>query len=189
MELATSVALGVCLSAACGFRVFAPLLVLSVAGLSGYFTPAENLAWIATWPALALFATATVVEILAYYVPWADNALDAIATPAALLAGAVAAASVFGDLPTSWQWFLAAVAGGGSAGLVQAGTVVLRGTSSVTTGGAGNFVVATIENFLSFATAILALIVPLILAVALVAGGLFVWRWKSRSSAPPRNRT
>ena len=43
MDLVSSVALGVCLSAACGFRVFIPLLVMSVAGLAGYFTPAEEL--------------------------------------------------------------------------------------------------------------------------------------------------
>lgn len=187
MEVLNSVALGICLSAACGFRVFAPLLVLSAAGLSGHFTPAENLAWISSWPALTLFGTATFVEIFAYYIPWADNALDAIATPAALIAGALAAASVFGDLPPVLQWFLAAVAGGGSAGLVQAGTVMLRGTSSVATGGTGNFAVATLENTLSLVTAVLALIVPMIMVAVLAASGLFFWRYvlRQRRKASP----
>jgi hypothetical protein len=180
MELATNLALGIGLSAACGFRVFAPLLVLSIAGVTGQFTPAPELAWLASPAALILLGTATVVEIVAYYVPGADNLLDTIASPAALVAGVLASASVLGDFPPYLQWVLAAVAGGGAAGLVQAGTVLLRGTSSVTTGGAGNFIVATIENVLSLVTAILALIMPLIVLAVGLALGITMWRYLRR---------
>lgn len=180
MDILTSLALGICLSAACGFRVFAPLLVLSVAGVTGHFTPADELAWIATRPALILFGTAALVEIAAYYVPWADNLLDAIASPAALVAGVLASASVLGDYSPYLQWTLAAVAGGGAAGVVQASTVVLRGASSAATGGLGNFVVASIENVLSIATAVLALLVPLVTAAAIFAVGFVAWRWAAR---------
>jgi hypothetical protein len=180
MDIATNIALGVCLSAACGFRVFAPLLVLSVAGITGHFSPDDSLAWIATWPALTLFASATAVEIVGYYVPWADNALDVIATPAALAAGAVATASVLVDLPPSTQWLLAAVLGGGTAGIVQTGTVFLRGTSSVTTGGLGNFAVATLENILALVTSILALIIPLVIVIVVFLLMVFALRFISR---------
>jgi hypothetical protein len=180
MDILTSLALGVCLSAACGFRVFAPLLVLSVAGVAGHFTPADELGWIASWPALSLFGTATLVEIVAYYVPWADNLLDTIASPAALVAGVLASASVLGDLSPVLQWSLAALAGGGSAGLVQGSTVLLRGVSSLTTGGFGNFAVASIENVLSVAMAVLALVVPLITAAAVLVVLVVAWRYAGR---------
>lgn len=169
------------LSAACGFRVFAPLLVLSVAGMTGYHVPAAELGWISSWPAVALFGTATVMEIVAYYVPWLDNLLDTIATPAALLAGVLASASVLGDVPPLLQWTAAAVAGGGAAGLVQATTVLLRGKSSVATGGTANAIVATVENVLAIATAVLALIIPVVVATALVVVGIFAWRSLARA--------
>lgn len=177
MDVLTSLALGVCLSAACGFRVFAPLLVLSAAGVTGHFTPAEELAWIATGPALMLFGTAALVEVAAYYIPWADNLLDALATPAAVVAGVLASASVLGDFSPYLQWTLAAVAGGGAAGVAQASTVVVRGVSTATTGGAGNFVVATVENVLAVATSALALVVPLAVAAAGLVAAFFAWRW------------
>jgi len=50
---------GVGLSAACGFRVFVPLLVMSAAARSGHLELAEGFAWIGSWPALAAFAVAT----------------------------------------------------------------------------------------------------------------------------------
>lgn len=180
MDLVSSIALGVCLSAACGFRVFIPLLVMSAAGLGGYFTPAEELAWVASWPALTLFGAATIVEILGYYIPWIDNILDTIATPAALLAGALASASVLGDFPPIFQWTLAIVAGAGSAGIVQAGTVFLRGASSAITGGLGNFSIATLEGLLSLLTAVFALIVPLVTLLAIIVLGIYVWRFVRR---------
>jgi hypothetical protein len=176
VELLTSIVLGICLSAACGFRVFVPLFVMSIAAFGGYFTPNESMSWVASVPALILFGTATVMEIAAYYIPWADNLLDTIATPAALIAGAVASFSVLGDVSPTLQWILAIVAGSGSAGIVQAGTVLLRGTSSVTTGGLGNPVVATVENGLSLLTSVLALVVPVIALVLVVAIVSYTWR-------------
>ena len=176
MEILTNLVLGVCLSAACGFRVFAPLLVMSLAALGGFFTPDESLAWLETWPAAALFGTATAVEVAAYYVPIADNFLDTIATPAALVAGVLASASVLGELPPGLQWFVAAVAGGGAAGIVQTATVLLRGTSTLTTGGAGNPIVATVENLLSVLTPALALVVPAIVFLGLMTAGVWAAR-------------
>jgi len=84
METLFSVSAGVGLSAACGFRVFVPLLVMSIASLSGHLPLAHGFEWIGTYPALVSFAVATCVEVLGYYIPWVDHALDTIATPAAM---------------------------------------------------------------------------------------------------------
>jgi len=177
LDILTSIVLGICLSAACGFRIFAPFLVLSAAAVSGYYTPADELSWIGSWTAVALFGTATAIEVLAYYVPWADNLLDTIATPAAMIAGIVASASVLGELPPALQWTLAAVAGGGAAGLVQAATVLLRGASSTTTGGLGNSVVSTTELVFAVAIAVLALLAPFVALALLVIAARFIWKY------------
>jgi hypothetical protein len=173
LEYALSIAAGVGLSAATGFRIFVPFLVLSIAGMSGQIDLAPGFAWLATPPAAIMLAVATVLEIGAYYVPWLDNLLDSIATPAAAVAGTLAAASMFGDMSPLLQWTLAAIAGGGVATAVQSSTVLLRGASSLTTGGMGNFAVASTELVGSTGMSILAIVVPILALIVVI--GMFVW--------------
>jgi hypothetical protein len=168
MELALSILIGIGLAAACGFRVFVPFLVISIASLSGHLDLAPGFEWIGTYYALTAFAIATVLEILAYYIPWFDNLMDAIATPAAVVAGAIIMAAVVGDMSPFLRWSLAIIAGIGVAGAVQGTTVALRGASTATTGGLANPVVSTGELAGSVVTSVLAVILP-ILAVALLA--------------------
>jgi len=169
VQLLLSIALGVGLSAACGFRIFVPFTMMSIAALGGYLDLANSFAWIGTYPALIAFATATVLEVAAYYVPWLDNLLDTLTTPAAIIAGTIATASVVTDMSPLLTWVLAVIAGGGTAGIIQAGTALLRGTSSATTGGLGNPVIATGELAGSIFTSVLALALPgLALLVAVV---------------------
>src|SRR6266478_8524849 len=132
METLLSICVGIGLSAACGFRVFVPLLVMSIAALCGHLTLAHGFEWIGTYPAVVAFAVATCLEIAGYYIPWVDHLLDTIATPAALVAGTLVTASAVTDISPFLKWTLAVIAGGGSAGLVQGATVIMRGASTVT---------------------------------------------------------
>lgn len=169
MELALSISLGIGLSAACGFRIFVPLLVMSFAANAGHINLSDGFDWIATWPAFVCFLTATILEIAAYYIPWLDNALDTIATPAAVVAGTLITAAVITDMSPLMKWSLALIAGGGTAGTIQASTVALRGTSSLTTGGLANFAIASGELFASITTTILSVMLPIFTAVAVAA--------------------
>lgn len=173
MDTLLAISLGIGLSAACGFRVFVPLLVMSVASFSGHLTLAPGFQWIGTYPALITFSVATVVEIGGYYIPWVDHLLDTMATPAAIVAGTVITAAMVSNTSPMLKWVLAAIAGGGAAGLVQGTTVLARGVSTATTGGLGNPFFATIELGGALFTSVLALLVPL-LAVGLIAVFLFV---------------
>jgi hypothetical protein len=167
LDLAVSIALGIGLAAAVGFRVFLPLLVMSIAAYTGNLTLGENFQWLASPAALAMLGVAAVAEILAYYIPGVDNLLDALATPAALVAGTIAAAAVMADVPPLIKWTTAVIAGGGVAGLTQGVTALLRAKSTAFTGGLGNPVVATGEWGGALLVSILALFVPLV-ALALV---------------------
>ena len=175
MDTVLSIALGIGLSAACGFRVFVPLLIMSIAAYSGQITLSAGFEWIGTLPALIAFGTATVLEILAYYIPWLDHVLDAIATPAAVVAGVIASASVFADVSPLLRWTLALIGGGGIAGLVQGATVLTRFKSTAFTGGLGNPVFSTAELVGAVATSLLAILIPILCVILILAGILLVF--------------
>jgi len=156
METLLGIIAGIGLSAACGFRVFVPLLVMNLAVLSGGLHLASGFEWIGSYYATVAFATATIVEVFAYYIPWLDHVLDMIASPLAILAGMIATAAVITDLSPFWKWTLSIIAGGGIAALVQGATVTLRAKSSALTAGSGNFIVSTAEVLGSTVTALLA---------------------------------
>lgn len=166
METFISVALGLALAACAGFRVFVPLLAGNVASLAGLYNFSSGFEWMGGWAAFAIFLTATIAEIAAYYIPVVDNALDTIATPLAVGAGTLLTTSFLGaDMSPALKWGLGLIVGGGSAGVVQMGTNLLRFGSTTTTGGLGNAAVSTAENGLSVTFSILAIILPVVIAV------------------------
>ena len=172
LDLALAVAMGVGLAAAVGFRVFLPMLVLSIGAYTGHLTLSSGLAWLGTPAALVMLSVAAVIEILAYYIPGVDNALDVIAAPAALIAGTVVSAAVMTDVPPMVRWTTAVIAGGGAAGAVHSLTSLLRAKSTVMTVGLGNHAIATGELAGALIVSLLALAAPL---AAVALAGLFCW--------------
>ena len=178
METFIGITVGIGLSAACGFRVFVPLLAMNLATITGHLHLAPGFEWIGSDYATIAFGTATIVEILAYYIPWLDHVLDLIASPAAIIAGMVVTASVVMDISPFLKWTLAIIAGGGAAAIVQGVTVTLRTKSSALTAGMGNVLVSSVELVGSIVTALLAIIVP-ILCLVLLALLCMVVIWKA----------
>lgn len=171
-DLAVSIALGVGLAAATGFRVFLPMLIVSAAAYTGHLPLSDSFAWLGTPSALTLLGVAALAEILAYYIPGVDNLLDTLATPAAVIAGTVVSAAVITDLPPMVKWSTAVIAGGGVAGLIQGVTAVLRAKSTVLTGTLGNPVIATAELGGALVVSLLVLVAPL---ATLLVLAVFLW--------------
>jgi hypothetical protein len=185
METLVSVCLGLGLSAACGFRVFVPLLVMSAAERTGYLTVSGGFDWIGSTPALVAFSVATLLEIAAYYVPWVDNLLDSVAGPAAVVAGVLVTASTVTELSPLLRWSVAVIAGGGVAASVQTTTTFLRHLSSLATFGLGNPVLSTAEAVGAFLLAVLAVVMPVAAVLALLLGMSWVLRsWRRRRAGP-----
>lgn len=190
MDALLAICAGVALAAACGFRVFVPLLGLSLAVATDTLTPTPGMEWVGSTPAVVTLGVATVLEIAGYYIPVVDHLLDTIASPAAVVAGTVTAGALlpFGDdLHPAVKWAAALVAGGGAAGIVQAGTVSARAVSGATTGTVANPVVSTVENVASTVLSVLAILLPILAAaIALVT---FLWvgrtiaRWRRRRAS------
>jgi uncharacterized protein DUF4126 len=167
-----SIVLGVGLAAATGFRIFLPMLIVSIAAYAGHLPLDDSFVWLATPSALITLAAATLVEILAYYVPAVDNLLDTLAAPVALVAGIVVSAAVMTDVPPLVKWTAAVIAGGGVAGLTQGVTTILRAKSTILTGGVGNALISTAELGGALLVTLLALAAPL---VALAVVIFFLW--------------
>ncbi len=173
LTAAISVALGIGLAAATGFRVFLPLLIAALAARFGHLPLNDAFGWLATAPALFTLGSAAVLETLAYYIPGVDHALDVIASPAAVAAGIVASASVMTDVPPAVMWPVAIIAGGGIAGLTKGSTAVVRAKSAALTGGLANPLISTVETVGATGIALLAVVVPLICVV--LVGVLLYW--------------
>lgn len=183
MEYVLYVLLGIGLAAACGFRVFVPFLTISMAALAGHLRLAPDFAWLGSWPALIVFAVATVFEIVAYYVPWLDHVLDVAATPAAVVAGIVVTASVVTGISPVLRWSLAAIAGGGVAGAVQLATVALRRASTYATAGLAHPLAATLETGGSAGMSVLSLLLPFVAGTLAILLILLATRWLLRRRA------
>lgn len=186
LETILSVFVGLGLAAAAGFRVFVPLLVVSVAHRLG-LPLSPDFAWLGSTPALVVFTVATLAEVTAYYVPFVDNFLDALTSPLAVVAGTVLTAAMLTNVDPVFKWTLAIIAGGGMAGMVQAKTVVTRGLSSAATAGFANPIVSTVELGGALTASIVSVLMPLV-ALVLVFG-LLIWMLRGKSARNGREDT
>lgn len=174
-HIISAIALGIALSACCGFRIFIPMLAASVAGYNHWFNFSEDMQWLGSLPAIVSFGTAAVIEVAAYYFPFLDNILDAIATPLAIAAGTIMAFAIIpgqGHEPML-RWVTALIAGGATAGTIHVGTGLLRFFSTKATLGTGNPLVATGENAVAVTGSVLSFIAPVIVAIILLL--VVVW--------------
>ena len=176
-EIITGICLGIALSACCGFRIFVPLLVASLAAKFDFVPLSSGFEWMNSWAAVMCFGVASVLEVFAYYFPVIDNLLDTLTTPGSIIAGTVISASMFTEIDPMTKWTLALIAGGGTAGVIQSGTGLLRLGSTKLTAGLGNPVVATLENIFSVIGSLLSLFIPVamfVLFVTLAAGTVYL---------------
>ncbi len=173
MEIIIALCLGITLSAACGFRVFLPPFAMSLGAIYGHIPLSSGFQWLGTTEAAIALGIATILEVGAYYVPFLDNLLDTVQVPVAVGIGTVMTAATMGHTDPVLQWTLAAIAGGGTAGLMGSLASLTRLASTGITGGLGNFIVATIELVGSISLSILGITFPLWTA-AIVLGAIIL---------------
>lgn len=169
MDMLFAICVGIGLSAACGFRVFMPMLVLSAATKFGGVHLNPNFEWLGSWTALAAFASATILEAGSYYVPWVAHAVSVAAVPAAVLAGTLATAAQIDGIHPLAQWSSSLLVGGGIAGGVQMLNIGARAASTITTAGIGNPIVSLGQGLMAFVLAVTAVVAPLFIVLLIVA--------------------
>ncbi|HVR72137.1 MAG TPA: DUF4126 domain-containing protein [Vicinamibacteria bacterium] len=188
-EVVSAVALAIGLAACAGLRAWLPLLLTGGLVRAGVLEVGSSFSFIASDRALILFGLASAIEIVADKVPAIDHALDAVGTVARPMAATVLAASVFGSFADPLTAVaLGAALGAPTAMVPHVGKSVLRAASSALTAGVANPVISVLEDLVTLALFVLAVLVPLL------AGGLVLltawliarrlWRRTRRAPAP-----
>lgn len=104
-------------------------------------------------------------EIMAYFIPVVDNLLDIIITPASFLAATILTTSFLKIDSIELRWTLGILAGGGVASTIQAGTGLLRLAFTKFIYGFGNTFFSTLENSVAVIFLLLALWLPILMAI------------------------
>jgi hypothetical protein len=168
------------LSASAGLNAYLPLLIVA---LTARYTSLIQLnepwdvmtnGWV-----IVTLVVLMLIEMTVDKIPAVDTLNDIIQTVGRPAAGAIlfaASSGVVGDMHP----VLALVAGLILAGGVHAAKSVARPAVTATTGGTGNWAVSLIEDILAFIGAVLSILVPVIIFLAVICFLLlFIW-WRSR---------
>lgn len=166
------------LSGAAGLNAWIPLFVTALLDRLDVIHLAAPYDKLSTTAGLIVLGALTVADLVGDKVPAVDHALHAAGTVIAPIAGAVlftGSAGQGADLPT----IVTAVLGGGTAGALHLTRSAVRPLSTATTGGLGNPVLSLIEDVASIGLTVLALALPvlgLLALVAIVAALVVAWR-------------
>ena len=184
-EFLPALALAIALAASAGLRAWLPLLLASGLARLGVLDLGPSFQFLASNKALLLFGIATAIELIGDKIPAVDHALDLIGTPLRPAAGALLAASVLGTVSDPLTSIVLGTAVGAPSALVpHAAKSALRAASTATTGGLANPLLSLVEDAVSIALFVLAVLVP-VLVVALLGLTLYLAsRWLRRRHAP-----
>jgi len=180
---------GLGLSVACGFRVFIPPLIASIAAQTGYLELAESFQWLGEWPTLIALSIATVGDVIAHEFPVVDDVLNVVEAPLVPIAATILSVSLLTDMDPLLKWGLAAIAGGGSAGALHVARSFLKSLLNASTAGVSTPVVSLVEDAVAIVTPILVILEPLfvlflfLVVVGVTALALKKWMGKRRQAS------
>jgi hypothetical protein len=180
------------LSASAGLNAYIPLLVVA---LLGKFTDliTLNAPWntLESWWVIAVLVILSLVEFFADKIPAVNHINDIIQTIIRPIAGAIVFAAS-AQLITHIHPILAMILG-----LLVAGTVhtvkslAVRPAVTATTAGVANVPVSIAEDTLATILSIIAVVVPVIIALVLIIGAIltFWWIWRKNKCSQESYRT
>lgn len=163
-ELTAALA-GLGLAGAAGLNAWLPLVLTGFAARWGLIDLDGEVAALAETPWLATVSAAFVLDLVGDKIPGVDHVLHLIGTAVHPAAGAVVAGGQAGaDLP---PWIVL-TSGAVTSGAIHAARAALRPGSTVLTAGFGNPVLSAAEDAGSLVLSLVALLLPLLAALAVV---------------------
>ncbi len=167
------------LSGSAGLNAYIPLLVVALAARFPAADPLIKLSepynLLSNWWVIGLLVVLLVIEMLVDKIPAVDTINDTIQTIIRPVAGAILFAgstSVINEMNP----ILAIAAGVLVAGGVHATKAVVRPAVTATTAGTGNWAVSIVEDVTAFSVSLLAIIIPVLAGVIVLAFiTLIIW--------------
>lgn len=175
MDFIQTLAIGMGASWVSGINLYASVATL---GLLGRFSNLElpgELQVLTSWWVIGIAVALYLVEFVADKIPIVDSTWDVIHTFIRVPAGAVLAATTFGDFDKSVQ-VIAFLLGGGLALSSHGTKAATRAIVNTSPEPVSNIVVSTLEDVLAVASILLAVFLPVLLFFV-VAAGLLVSVW------------
>jgi hypothetical protein len=177
VEFLPSLALAIALASCAGLRAFLPLLLTGAVARAGYLELGPGFQFLASDRALLLFGLAALLEFAGDKLPVVDHALDAIGTLLRPAAGALLAASVMWRVEDPLVALVLGIVVGAPAAIVpHAAKSTLRTVSTAFTAGLANPLISLLEDAIAIGLFALAVLVPLLVAVLVVATALWLAR-------------
>ena len=172
------------LSASAGLNAYIPLLVVSI--LARFTNLIElNTPWdaLTSWWVIGLLTLLSLIEFFADKFPAINHVNDIIQTFVRPAAGAIVFAAS-AEVITNIHPILSLAAGLLVAGGVHATkSLAVRPAVTAATGGAGNIPVSILEDIVSTILSILAVVIPVVLACALIIiTAWIVWRFQKKKN-------
>lgn len=160
------------LAGSAGLNAYIPLLIVALAARFPLGDPFIKLAspydLLGSWWAIGLLVVLLLIEMLVDKIPAVDTINDVIQTFIRPAAGAVLFAGS-ANVITDIHPLLAITAGVLVAGGVHATKGTVRPVVTATTAGTGNWAVSIVEDIVAFVMSLLALLVPLLAGLVVLA--------------------
>ena len=169
------------LSASAGLNAYIPLLVIALSArfFPQYITLSEPFDLIASTPAIVVLVVLLIIEVLADKVPAIDHLNDIIGMFVRPVAGAVLFAASTQTV-TFLNPTVALILGFFVAGATHGVKATTRPMITASTGGVGNPVVSTLEDIAALVTTLVALLAPLLIALAMIVFAVLFLLWLGR---------
>jgi len=164
------------LGASSGLNAWIPLLGLGLAQRFGVVDLSSRYAQLGSTWALAVLGVLFLIDLIGDKIVIIDHVLHVFGLVVAPVSGAIVF-SAQDELLSNSQPVLAAAAGIALGGTMHAGRSALRPVVSASTGGIGNPVVSLLEDMMAVVMVFLAILVPVISFVVLIALVFFSVRW------------
>ena len=172
MNFISTLAISMGASWVAGINLYAAVATLGLLGrFSGLKLPGE-LEVVTSWWVIGVALFLFVIEFIADKIQFVDSAWDIIHTFIRIPAGAVLAATAFGDFDRSVQ-VIALLLGGGLALSSHGTKAATRALINTSPEPVSNIVVSLGEDILAVATIVLAMFLPLIVFFVIAAGLIF----------------
>jgi uncharacterized protein DUF4126 len=175
MDFISTLAVSMGASWVSGISLYAAVATLGLLGRFANLKLPGELDVVTSWWVIAIALLLFVVEFIADKVPFVDSIWDVIHTFIRIPAGAVLAATAFGEFDRSVQ-VIALLLGGGLALSSHGTKAATRALINTSPEPVSNVVVSLLEDVLAIVTIVLALFLPVVVFLV-IAAGLVVSFW------------